>query len=218
MNDAEGADDPDDADGADGAAGAAGAESTMGDESGVDEFAQASAMPASAELEQALQQLGRLHAEVEREANALAARHASRLACRRGCHDCCIDGLTVVRLEAERIRRAHPALLAEGEPHPIGRCAFLDAEGACRIYAERPLVCRTQGLPLRLFFENEADEIEERRDVCPLNFTSGPPLESLEERDCWLIGPHELRLASLDEAAGGSDETRVALRDLFGRR
>ena len=168
--------------------------------------------------DRAMDALVALHDELERETRALAAVHADRLQCRRGCHACCVDELTVTQIEAERIRRAHPELLARGTPHPVGACAFLDEEGACRVYAERPLVCRSQGLPLRILFEDEAEEIEERRDICPLNLEGGPPLEALPEEQCWLIGVHELRLAAIDEAAGGSDETRVRLRDLFAIR
>jgi len=165
-----------------------------------------------------LEELAALHAEVDAAARALALCHADRLQCRLGCHACCVDELTVTRIEAERIRRAHPQLLATGVPHPVGGCAFLDAEGACRIYAERPLVCRTQGLPLRMFFEDEVGEIEERRDICPLNLEGGPPLEQLADDALWLVGVHELRLAAIDAAAGGSDETRIRLRDLFARQ
>jgi len=121
----------------------------------------------------------------------------------------------VTRVEAERIRARHGDLLATATPHPVGACAFLDADGACRIYADRPLVCRSQGLPLRILFEDESGEIEERRDICPLNLEGGPPLAALAEDDCWLVGIHELRLTAIDEASGGSDETRIRLRDLF---
>lgn len=167
--------------------------------------------------EGALRDLGALHDEVDRETRALAVIHADRLQCRRGCHACCVDELTVTQLEAERIRRAHPDLLATGTPSPVGACAFLDGEGACRIYADRPLVCRVQGLPLRIYFEDEEEEIEERRDICPLNLEGGLPLDSLPDEQCWLVGVYELRLATLDERAGGSDEARVRLRDLFTR-
>ncbi len=169
-------------------------------------------------MDEAFRDLVALHDEVDRETRALAAVHADRLQCRRGCHACCVDELTVTQIEAERIRRAQPELLATGAPHPVGACAFLDGEGACRIYAERPLVCRSQGLPLQIFFEDEEEQIEERRDICPLNLAGGPPLESLPEAACWLVGPHELRLTILDERAGGSDEARVGLRDLFRTR
>src|SRR5262245_46152814 len=94
-------------------------------------------------------ELRALHDEVDARAAALAQRHAGRLRCGRGCSACCVDELTVFEVEAERIRRAHTDLLVSGEPHAAGACAFLDAHGACRIYADRPYVCRTQGLPLR---------------------------------------------------------------------
>ncbi|MFO0691731.1 MAG: YkgJ family cysteine cluster protein, partial [Myxococcota bacterium] len=87
--------------------------------------------------DRALAELVALHDEVDRETRALAALHAGRLQCRRGCSACCVDELTVTRIEALRIERAHPELLARGTPHAVGACAFLDERGACRIYAER---------------------------------------------------------------------------------
>lgn len=117
-------------------------------------------------------------------------------------------------LEAERIRERHADLLLFGEPHPEGACAFLDAQGACRIYAERPYVCRTQGLPLRWLEEDGDGEIVEQRDICPLN-AEGPALETLPAEACWLLGPFEQRLVALEEQRG--ELRRVALRDLFSR-
>ena len=173
---------------------------------------EALAAPGDSEV---LRDLHGLHAEIDSKANALAVIHSNRLQCRRGCSECCLDDLTVTRIEAERIRRAHADLLRDGEAHPVGRCAFLDGQGACRIYEDRPYVCRSQGLPLRIIFENEVGEIEERRDICSLNLDGGPPLELLEEDECWLIGPFELRIGQLDERLGGGDRNRIGLRDLF---
>ncbi|MGH0033431.1 MAG: YkgJ family cysteine cluster protein [Myxococcota bacterium] len=155
-----------------------------------------------------------LHEEVDREAARLAARHGSRLQCRRGCSACCVDDLTVFEIEARRIRAAHPALLGGEAPHAPGACAFLDGAGGCRIYADRPYVCRTQGLPLRWWAEDEREELVESRDVCPLN-AEGPALGSLAADDCWLIGPFEDRLRRLQEARDGGRGRRVALRSLF---
>lgn len=146
-----------------------------------------------------------LHDEIDRAAAALAARHRERMACGRGCSGCCVDDLTVFEVEAERIRRGAPELLATATPHPPGRCAFLGSEGECRIYALRPYVCRTQGLPLRWI--DEAAEAE-YRDVCELNDI---PVETLEPEECWTIGATEERLARMQ-----GDGRRVALRDLFG--
>lgn len=146
--------------------------------------------------------VARMRVEIDGESRRLHVLHAARLECRRGCSSCCVDGLTVFDVEAEPIRRHHAALLATGVPHAAGACAFLDGEGGCRIYADRPYVCRTQGLPLRWLEEGEGGEgqIVERRDICPLNDV-GEPLEDLAETDCWTLGPFEERLARLQIAA-----------------
>ncbi len=75
---------------------------------------------------------------------------AARSACSVGCAFCCIlsgsDGGTITKLEAERL---HAALSKRaGEPdgrhwHPNG-CPSLDPETrVCRVYDERPMICRT---------------------------------------------------------------------------
>lgn len=160
--------------------------------------------------------LRRLHDEVDRAAGALAERHRERLRCGRGCSACCVDDLTVFEVEAERIRSGHPDLLRDGVPHPPGACAFLGDAGECRVYAERPYVCRTQGLPLRWLEAGASGETVERRDICPLN-EAGEPLEALAEDACWTLGPVEDRLRHLQEAAGDGAPRRVSLRALFHR-
>lgn len=116
-------------------------------------------------------------------------------------------------VEAERIRTRHAELLATGEPHARGACAFLDAEGACRVYADRPYVCRTQGLPLRWIDQARGVEL---RDICPLN-EAGEALETLPESACWTLGETEARLAESQRDFGRAGE-RVALRALFAQR
>lgn len=153
-----------------------------------------------------------LHREVDRAAARLAVRHRERLKCARGCSHCCQDGLTVFAVEAERIQRNCGQLLKEGSPHPPGRCAFLGPDQECRIYENRPYVCRTQGLPLRWLEEGSPDGLIELRDICPLN-QEGTPIEDLPAKDCWAIGPVEQRLADLQSRQGTMK--RVALRDLF---
>jgi Fe-S-cluster containining protein len=166
-----------------------------------------------ARREGALEALRALHQEVDREAAALAAQHSARLHCGRGCSACCLDGLSVLSVEAERIRRVHPELLSRGRAHPAGACAFLDEQGACRVYADRPYVCRTQGLPLRWFDESADGEIEEYRDICPENL-EGPALTSLSDGALWLLGPYEEKLHRVQERFADSTE-RVQLRELF---
>jgi uncharacterized small protein (DUF1192 family) len=157
-----------------------------------------------------------LHERIDIRADELALHHAQRLHCKRGCDACCVDDLTVIPIEAERIRTSHEALLRDGTPHAPGACAFIGDEGECRIYADRPYVCRTQGLPLRWFSEDDLGEIRERRAICSLN-TEGPALDTLPEESFWLIGPFELELANLQAEIRDPDESRIALRTLFER-
>ena len=51
-------------------------------------------------------------------------------------------------------------------------CPSLDERGACMIYEDRPLVCRTFGLPLR-------DAEKYLGDVCELNFTAADDAQKL---------------------------------------
>jgi hypothetical protein len=104
-------------------------------------------------------------------------------------------------------------MLEEGIPHAPGACAFLDAEGCCRVYDERPYVCRTQGLPLRWIEEDNGGSPVEARDICPLNDERGPPLEELAADAMWSIGPFEARLRERSP-----DGARVSLRELFTRK
>jgi len=145
-----------------------------------------------------------IHEQIDQEVKPLENIHKARLKCAAGCHDCCVDDLTVFEVEAERIRNAYGELLESSLPHPIGKCAFLDENAHCRIYDARPYVCRTQGLPLRW----TEDEFE-YRDICPLN-EEGTPIETLSEDQCWTLGPYEGQLALLQ-----SNGRRVDLRSLF---
>lgn len=158
----------------------------------------------------------RLHGIVDELVAPIATGHGTRLRCRSGCTDCCTDGLSVFAIEAALIARHHGELLAGAEPHAEGACAFLDGAGACRIYAERPYVCRTQGLPLR-WLEHDDEGPAEVRDICPLNL-EGPALEELGVDECWTLGPFEARLGDRQNAIDGGKGERIALRALFGGR
>ncbi|MEC8425266.1 MAG: YkgJ family cysteine cluster protein [Myxococcota bacterium] len=157
-----------------------------------------------------------LHDAVDRRAGPIASAHAGRLACGRGCSSCCQDDLTVYEVEALRIEAEFSDLLATSMAAPRGACAFLDDTGACRIYAARPYVCRTQGLPLRWLEEAEDWEFTERRDICHLN-ADGPALGDLPAEEVWEVGPVEDRLAYAQEALDGGALRRVTLRSLFRR-
>jgi Fe-S-cluster containining protein len=142
-----------------------------------------------------------LVAKVEGFVAAVAVRRASDLACKRGCDGCCHAWLSVSAVEAASVRLGLAGLPAEararirerGErelareqeaseatPAPP-RCALLEDDGSCAIYAVRPLVCRTQGHALRYppdFVPDAAVRLRTKAgDVtwCPLNYTEAPP-------------------------------------------
>jgi Fe-S-cluster containining protein len=119
-------------------------------------------------------------------------------------------------VEADNIRFHYAALFKESIPHAAGACAFLNEQGACRIYDCRPYVCRTQGLPLHWIEHDENGRSVALRDICPLN-EKGVAVESLPKEECWRIGPAEEVLAKLQYGAYKGSLTRVKLRELFAQ-
>lgn len=116
----------------------------------------------------------------------VAERHAADLACGSGCADCCHARLTVTSIEAHAIAEHVAGLPAEarGElaalaDRPVDaaavRCAALGDDDRCRIYAARPVVCRSHGAPIRLGGQVTA---------CHRNFTARGPAAA--DADCIL--------------------------------
>jgi uncharacterized protein len=91
-------------------------------------------------------------------------RFVDRLHCRPGCTVCCI-AFRILPLEAALLRRAMSVL----EVLPVindDRCRLLHEE-RCLAYEHRPIICRTQGLPIA-YIDEAAGKIEV--SACPLNF------------------------------------------------
>jgi Fe-S-cluster containining protein len=105
--------------------------------------------------------LARLHNDIEARVSAIRSGHPDWL-CRRGCDGCCRRLAEIPRLTAaewdwlreglaalprERLREIgrEIAALAEQPSRPVV-CPLLDqTAGACRVYAHRPIACRTYG-------------------------------------------------------------------------
>jgi len=79
---------------------------------------------------------------------------------------------------------------ARGEPVT---CPLL-VDDHCSIYESRPLICRTQGLPLLM----EAEDGEREVDFCPLNFTGAGAIDDLDEDHLVPLDALNLRLALLN--------------------
>jgi hypothetical protein len=102
---------------------------------------------------------------------------AAQISCRAGCSGCCRE-LTLFPVEAAALLAALSALPRDAAAKitlsaPTGRsgsCPLL-ADGLCLVYANRPIICRTHGLPLLLIGAGE-----NRVDFCPENFQGAESL------------------------------------------
>lgn len=104
------------------------------------------------------------------------------LRCEPGCAGCCVPGLTVSPVEAAAMRAGEGGADLPSPSTAGDGCGWLDREGRCRVYALRPLVCRTQGLGLAYPSGTVPAASLVRRSAggldvthCPLNFEAAPP-------------------------------------------
>lgn len=175
-----------------------------------------------------------LVAKVDAFERAVRERRAAAMQCRSGCSACCHVELTVCEVEAARLGEAlgaldgpaREALARRAASAADGRCVMLDDAGRCVVYDARPLVCRTQGLPLRYpdgvippaavmgRARGESGELT----WCPLNFEREPPhaedVLDAERVDAMLALSNREHVAR----AGGDGARRVALRELAAAR
>lgn len=137
------------------------------------------------------------------------ARHGDQMQCGSGCADCCHTRLTVTAVEAAAIEdhvaamapaaRAELAVLAERPVDPATiRCAALGDDDRCRIYAARPIVCRSHGAPIKLGASVTA---------CHRNFTARGPAAA--DPDC-VLDQTTLSALVLAVNDGGSERTDLA--------
>ena len=110
--------------------------------------------------------------QVDKWTAEMVSRYQTYLLCRKGCDLCCQRKFTVSAVEAYNIAFAFRQLDARTQ-REIRRkkssCTFL-VNGACSVYAARPVICRTYGLPSLHRNDNAEGEIS----WCELNFTNVP--------------------------------------------
>lgn len=149
-----------------------------------------------------------LRDQVDRLTRRLSDRYSIYLECRSGCSGCCRHHLSVFRVEADRIARKIAELPEKTRETIADQAAEVELKEArgeevscpllvddrCSIYESRPLICRTQGLPLIY----ETDEEEHEVDFCPLNFTAPDALNDLDEDHLVPLDAINLRLAMIN--------------------
>lgn len=130
----------------------------------------------------------RLTAEVDRFLDGVYRRVGAGMVCGPGCDTCCQSALTLLPVEAFRLREGFVALAASEKQKMTDACLTLASEGRegpcpvlhksrCLLYEYRPLVCRTHGFPL--YSTEFAGSGGSPVDFCPLNFTEDSGLETI---------------------------------------
>lgn len=109
-----------------------------------------------------------LRNEIEEHSKKLSDEHSKHMLCKKGCDMCCID-YSIFPIEFHFIlndfkeNKMNFKSLNKLEENV---CVFLKNH-ACTMYEQRPIICRTHGLPL--LFMNDSSEWE--LSACELNFT-----------------------------------------------
>ncbi|HEY4181947.1 MAG TPA: YkgJ family cysteine cluster protein [Kofleriaceae bacterium] len=163
-----------------------------------------------------MSRLGELQAKVDAFFDRAAARHGDDMQCHTGCSDCCHVRLSVTTVEAHAIwehlqglsatQREVIATAATQELERSGedvRCTALGPDGRCRIYAVRPIVCRSHGAPIRMR-TNSLPVIDVQS--CFRNFTHSVP-----DPDCVLDQETLSAMTLVVDREVGGDGERVDL-------
>lgn len=114
-------------------------------------------------------------------------RYRDAMQCGAGCSECCHVRLTVTQVEAAAISEglatvdaAERTAIADGaEAAAPGICSALDGDGQCRIYRWRPLVCRSQGVPVKTVDDESRLPVV---SACHLNFDGGAGLDKVDPK------------------------------------
>lgn len=109
-----------------------------------------------------------LREKIDELAGSLEKLHHNHLSCKMGCDLCCMD-YSIFPVEFYSIANALKTKDIQVDIPNVNTdnsCVFLKNH-KCTIYEERPIICRTHGLPL--LYMNEESEWE--LSACELNFT-----------------------------------------------
>lgn len=109
-----------------------------------------------------------LRNKIDNLTNNLAESHAGHMECKKGCDMCCMD-YSIFPIEFHSIVNDMNSIelapkISSDKKENI--CLFL-IKHVCSIYQQRPIICRTHGLPLLFMNDNSDWELS----ACELNFT-----------------------------------------------
>jgi uncharacterized protein len=160
--------------------------------------------------------LASLRTNIDAFMDRVMEKHQDKMACAPGCASCCKVDLSVFPIEANQVKKALATLPAQTMAKIKERIAKeefcpLLIDDHCAIYEERPIICRSQGIPLVLE--------EYQVDLCPEHIKKGLTLEDLGPDDLLNLERLNIMLVVLHRAhIKGTDELddRVRLVSLVG--
>ena len=155
---------------------------------------------------------------IDTDVEPVVERYRSHIECAKGCSDCCHQTFRVSALEGAFLREGLAATdpqtradilrrAQDYEPDARQPCPVLSDQGACRLYAHRPRICRKYGIPLW------NPERPERVDTCPKNFVGIRDIDAgliVEPQARWAEAWIEVRNAHPD--ARSTDTIAAHLR------
>ena len=109
-----------------------------------------------------------LRNEIDNHSNKLGNEHKKQMQCKKGCDMCCMD-YNIFPIEFYYILnnfKEKKIIPETSDEQKENVCVFLK-NCACSIYHQRPIICRTHGLPLLFMNDNNEWELS----ACQLNFT-----------------------------------------------
>jgi uncharacterized protein len=169
-------------------------------------------MSSAEAIQSYLQLIEQLDVEIAR----LSRLHGSLLNCRPGCSNCC-EHFSLLPLEAAVIRQTCSEL-EEAELDYLHRqagtnegCPFLRLQH-CLVYPARPIICRTQGLPVA-YVDPDLEVVE--ISACQLNF---PTHHEFSSEGLLFLDSYNEQMLLLNQlfisGAPPSPSGRVQMRDL----
>jgi uncharacterized protein len=141
-------------------------------------------------------------------------------ACRPGCSGCCRH-LSLFPVEAHALALATAQLPAAvrrrllarvRQPDRADGCPFLDQD-RCLVYAARPIICRTHGLPILVLADDG-----KRIDFCPRNFQGVASLSGQDVINLELLNQSLAAINTLfikEAAPDRRDGERITLAEIL---
>lgn len=157
-------------------------------------------------MENLLENYNRMVSRVDALCRGIMDALSDQITCSEGCSSCCTE-ITIFPVEAAALHAALEALPDAGRSAILRhvaaqgggeRCPLLE-DHRCLLYAARPIICRTHGLPI-IYTEGS----ERKSDCCPRNLNdseqavSGAAIIDLDRLNTLLVAVNALYLSHAD--------------------